>query len=173
MSHNTVTRRVVDNEFNTNEDVRTIISDSETTTDNVTRLGTITVLIFWTSLVLGFLGYLFVQKFVLNNDQIIFQSDYLVIGGGLAGLQASIHLSKIPSLKVHLIDKNSSIGGNSAKASSGINAAETPWQIETHEITSDFEQFKGDIHKSGKGTADEGLVDLLVYGSQIVLQESK
>ena len=58
--------------------------------------------------------------------------DVVVIGGGLAGLSAAVEAAsyfsreKLPSCTVTLLDKEPRIGGNSAKASSGINAACAP-----------------------------------------------
>jgi succinate dehydrogenase/fumarate reductase flavoprotein subunit len=56
----------------------------------------------------------------------------VVIGGGLAGLSAAVEAASyfsrenLPSCTVTLLDKEPRIGGNSAKASSGINAACAP-----------------------------------------------
>jgi heterodisulfide reductase subunit A-like polyferredoxin len=59
----------------------------------------------------------------------------VVIGGGLAGLSAAVEAASyfsrgnLPSCTVTLLDKEPRIGGNSAKASSGINAAYAPLNI--------------------------------------------
>jgi hypothetical protein len=57
----------------------------------------------------------------------------VVVGGGLAGLSAAVEAASyfsrgnLPSCTVTLVDKEPRIGGNSAKASSGINAAYAPF----------------------------------------------
>ncbi|KAL2075169.1 hypothetical protein VTL71DRAFT_111 [Oculimacula yallundae] len=51
----------------------------------------------------------------------------IVIGSGLAGLSASSQLLH-HSIPVHLLERSPKPGGNSMKASSGINGAPTPYQ---------------------------------------------
>jgi uncharacterized SAM-binding protein YcdF (DUF218 family) len=51
----------------------------------------------------------------------------IIIGSGLAGLSAAIEAQRLGA-KVFIIEKEIKIGGNSAKASSGINALNTPIQ---------------------------------------------
>ena len=55
----------------------------------------------------------------------------IVVGGGLAGLSASIEAYRAGA-NVFLLDKELKLGGNSAKASSGINAVGTSAQREAH-----------------------------------------
>ncbi|KAJ9468581.1 Fumarate reductase [Diplonema papillatum] len=50
-----------------------------------------------------------------------YDADLIVVGGGLAGLSAVLTAAEA-GLRVVLIEKESYVGGNSAKASSGINA---------------------------------------------------
>lgn len=45
----------------------------------------------------------------------------IIVGGGLAGLSATIEALEHGATKVYLIDKEKDIGGNSAKATSGKN----------------------------------------------------
>lgn len=54
-------------------------------------------------------------------------SQIIVIGGGLAGCSAA-HTIIQAGLSVVLIDKNAFLGGNSVKATSGINGAGTSVQ---------------------------------------------
>ncbi len=53
----------------------------------------------------------------------------IVIGGGLAGLSAA-HTVIEHGGQVVLVDKSSFLGGNSTKATSGINGALTKTQIQ-------------------------------------------
>ena len=55
----------------------------------------------------------------------------VVVGGGLAGLSAAIE-SERAGCHVILVDKESGLGGNSAKASSGINGCGTNAQVYTN-----------------------------------------
>lgn len=83
--------------------------------------------------------------------------DLTVIGGGLAGLSACIEAATLdPSLRVLLVEKEPKIGGNSAKASSGINAAVS---------RADEPVFEQDTLKSGGGLSNEVLVDYFVKQS--------
>ncbi|CAN0395576.1 unnamed protein product, partial [Hapterophycus canaliculatus] len=87
----------------------------------------------------------------------------VVVGGGLAGLAASIEASRAGA-PVILMEKGNRIGGNSAKATSGINGALTAAQKET-DATDTLEAFTADIIKSGGGRSTPELVDVLVHKS--------
>eukprot|EP00949_MAST-11_sp_MAST-11-sp1_P005326 g5326.t1 len=82
-----------------------------------------------------------------------------VIGGGLSGFTASKRLLE-QGHRVILIDKNSYMGGNSAKASSGINGALTPKQSEL-EIEDSVEQFYRDTMKSSDRSDDSFTASLV------------
>jgi flavocytochrome c len=88
----------------------------------------------------------------------------VVVGGGLAGLSAAIEAHQ-NGAHVLLLDKSESVGGNSKKASSGINAACTSVQEENH-VHDQLEMFAADTLKSGDGYSDEKLVETLVYESR-------
>ena len=70
----------------------------------------------------------------------------VVIGSGLAGLTTSNQLAKF-NIPVIVLEKTSSIGGNSIKASSGINGANTRTQSNLNVIDSP-ELFIEDTEKS-------------------------
>lgn len=55
--------------------------------------------------------------------------DAIVIGSGGAGLSAAIQAHEL-GLKVAILEKNNKLGGNTARASSGMNAAETNIQYQ-------------------------------------------
>ena len=55
-------------------------------------------------------------------------NDVVVVGGGLAGLSAAIEAAR-HGARVTIIDKERSLGGNSAKATSGINGVGTAAQV--------------------------------------------
>lgn len=57
-----------------------------------------------------------------NGRAPIADEPVIVVGGGLAGLSATISALENGAKKVILLEKQKDVGGNSAKASSGINA---------------------------------------------------
>ncbi|CAJ1431119.1 unnamed protein product [Effrenium voratum] len=87
----------------------------------------------------------------------------IVVGGGLAGLCASIEAAKKGAL-VTIIDKEAQLGGNSVKASSGMNGAATQAQRD-HGIEDSVERFVQDTLGSGDGLALEALVQVLARQS--------
>ena len=60
----------------------------------------------------------------------IMSNTVIIVGGGLSGLSAA-HTVLEHGLNVLVIDKNAFFGGNSTKATSGINGALTKTQIRT------------------------------------------
>ena len=84
----------------------------------------------------------------------------LIIGGGLAGLSAAIEAVSCGA-HVILVEKTNNLGGNSAKATSGINAWGTRPQAEAG-VKDHGKFFERDTHKSGAGgTTDPGNVRIL------------
>lgn len=80
--------------------------------------------------------------------------DVVVVGGGLAGLSAALAAQeRQPACSVLILDKEANLGGNSAKASSGINGSE------------DFSKYIQDTLLSGKGRCNSTLVETLVHNS--------
>lgn len=84
----------------------------------------------------------------------------VVAGGGLAGLCASIEAARCGA-QVILLEKSGRLGGNSAKATSGINAWGTRPQAQQGVIDGD-KYFERDTYLSGiGGSCDGGLVRML------------
>ena len=75
--------------------------------------------------------------------------DIVIIGGGLAGLTAAFesNLKSKNSLKIALIEQLSDIGGNSKRATSGINLLETEPQ-KKNKIIDNYTIFYSDTMKS-------------------------
>ena len=73
----------------------------------------------------------------------------IVIGGGLAGLSAA-HTVIERGARVVLLDKCSFLGGNSTKATSGINGALTRTQARLN-IPDSADKFEDDIIKGAAG----------------------
>lgn len=84
----------------------------------------------------------------------------VVVGGGLAGVSAAIEAQKARA-KVTILEKENVLGGNSAKATSGINACGTRVQ-KASGIEDDERYFERDTHVSAVGgKSDTGCVSML------------
>jgi flavocytochrome c len=90
----------------------------------------------------------------------------VVIGSGLAGLSAAIQACEDggDAIKVFLLEKETRIGGNSIKASSGINATLTSTQ-EKNGIHDSVDIFRDDTVKSARVQSSNKLIDILVEQS--------
>ena len=87
----------------------------------------------------------------------------IVIGSGAAGLSCAIEASNLGA-NVLILEKQPNAGGNSAKASSGINGAETTIQ-ESKNIHDTLQLFYNDVVRAGGGLGSEELVHKLVNES--------
>eukprot|EP00889_Picochlorum_renovo_P003387 jgi/Picre1/30417/NNA_005781.t1 len=88
-----------------------------------------------------------------QNNQKIEDWDVVVVGSGSAGLSAAVHAAEVaPSARILVLEKAVTVGGNSAKASSGMNALD----YGTDEKA--MRAFVDDVKRSGGGLSDEGLV---------------
>ncbi|KAJ2586972.1 hypothetical protein H4R99_008298, partial [Coemansia sp. RSA 1722] len=95
------------------------------------------------------------------------QASIVVVGGGLAGLAAAIEaLQQTQGTKadVVMVEKEPRTGGNSAKASSGINGAWTDTQKDQG-IADSTEAFENDTLRSGRGLSNGTLVKRLTQES--------
>lgn len=88
----------------------------------------------------------------------------IVVGGGLAGLSTA-HTILEHGGSVLLLDKSAYLGGNSTKATSGINGALTQMQIAQGIKDDSREIFYKDAAKSAAEGLREPLVKVLTYGS--------
>ena len=93
---------------------------------------------------------IFICNYIKKNNTLTNKA--IVIGSGLAGLSATITILENGG-KVILIEKQSNLGGNSAKASSGINATVTKQQKEK-QIQDSVEQFYKDTLKSSSRNSE-------------------
>eukprot|EP00796_Vickermania_ingenoplastis_P005533 gene5534-3991_t len=107
----------------------------------------------------------------MNNDRIDEERQNLVVvvGGGLAGLSAAIEAAH-HGAKVVLLEKEARVGGNSAKATSGINAWGTRTQQQAG-VDDNSALFEHDTHLSGAGGfSDPGLVKVLSLRSREAIE---
>ncbi|EJT45212.1 fumarate reductase (NADH) [Trichosporon asahii var. asahii CBS 2479] len=92
----------------------------------------------------------------------------IVVGGGLSGLSAA-HTVLERGGNVLLLDKNSFMGGNSTKATSGINGSGTAAQQENN-IPDSSAKFFADTKKSARDLARDDLIKVLTYKSGDAVQ---
>eukprot|EP00948_MAST-09A_sp_MAST-9A-sp1_P001915 g1915.t1 len=108
-----------------------------------------------------------------NSDKYITAHDTVaVIGAGLSGLTAAYWLLE-NDVKVLLVDKNAFIGGNSAKASSGLNGCPTEKQKEFGFDKDSIDQFFQDtIVSSGRtaNTVTGNLIKKMVDDSALAVE---
>ncbi len=122
--------------------------------------------VFWVSSAIGIVLVARIVQHLLrhsdsaqNNDGIE-DWDLIVVGSGSAGLAAAVHAAEeAPSARILVLEKAATIGGNSAKASSGMNAIDDRTDEKAVRV------FVDDVKRSGGGLSDEGLVDVLVKES--------
>ncbi|KAL1879231.1 Osmotic growth protein [Diaporthe australafricana] len=92
----------------------------------------------------------------------------IVVGGGLSGLSAA-HTIYLAGGNVVVLDKQGFFGGNSTKATSGINGALTRTQVDT-KIQDSVKQFYDDTLKSARDKARPDLIKVLTYKSAAAVE---
>jgi fumarate reductase flavoprotein subunit len=90
--------------------------------------------------------------------------DFVVIGSGAAGMAAAIQAHEL-GLSVAILEKLEVLGGNSNRASSGMNAVETFVQLENGIVDSQ-ESFFEETLKGGGGTNNKELLQYFVTHSE-------
>lgn len=93
--------------------------------------------------------------------------EVIVVGGGLAGLCASIE-AVANGAHVTLIEKENALGGNSAKATSGLNGAGTTFQ-QMLGLQDDWQSLEKDTISSGDGLSNNVLVKTLASNSNAAI----
>lgn len=92
----------------------------------------------------------------------------IVVGGGLSGLSAA-HTIYLAGGNVAVLDKQGFFGGNSTKATSGINGALTRTQVDLG-IQDSVKQFYDDTLKSARDKARPDLIKVLTYKSAAAVE---
>lgn len=90
--------------------------------------------------------------------------DIVVIGAGASGMSAALEAHALGA-DVILLEKMPYVGGNTLRATAGINAVGTPQQIETG-IEDSIELFKEDTFKSGHDTNNAVMIEILASESK-------
>merc|ERR1712054_567690 len=104
----------------------------------------------------------FLHPFTMTPPRVI------VVGGGLSGLSAA-HTVYLNGGSVLLLNKNNFFGGNSTKATSGINGALTRSQVDLG-IQDSVKQFYEDTLKSARDKARPDLIRVLTYQSAAAVE---
>ena len=91
------------------------------------------------------------------NDLVKEDYDLIVIGSGCAGLTCAIQAREL-GLKPVILEKMETFGGNSMRASSGMNASETIVQLK-HGIVEDWHDFYEETYKGGGKLNDPELLE--------------
>ena len=91
------------------------------------------------------------------------EADIVIVGAGGAGMTAAIDATQAGKTVI-LLEKMSYAGGNTTKATGGMNAAETHYQ-EQQGIEDSVEQFVEDTMKGGKEVNDIELVTVMAENS--------
>ncbi|CAL5867269.1 uncharacterized protein PFLUO_LOCUS1484 [Penicillium psychrofluorescens] len=92
----------------------------------------------------------------------------IVVGGGLSGLSAA-HTVYLNGGNVLVLDKQAFFGGNSTKATSGINGALTRTQVDLG-IADSVKTFYDDTIKSARDKARPDLIKVLTYKSAAAVE---
>ena len=100
------------------------------------------------------------------GSTINFDYDLIIVGSGLAGLTSSFEANKLfnGQKRILILEKMPKFGGNSAKATSGINMLNTPLQ-EKEGVKDSYDMFFKDTMKSGKNLSKPELVSTVVNDS--------
>ncbi len=91
------------------------------------------------------------------------ETDIVIIGAGGAGMTAAINATQAGKTVI-LLEKMPYVGGNTTKATGGMNAAETHYQKEQG-IEDTVEQFVEDTMKGGHNINDRDLVTVMAENS--------
>lgn len=104
-----------------------------------------------------------------NGSRINYDYDLIIVGAGLAGLTSSYEANKLlqGKSKILILEKNPKFGGNSAKATSGINILNSPLQ-EKENVKDSFDLFYQDTMRSGKNLSVPELVSTVVRDSHFL-----
>lgn len=92
------------------------------------------------------------------------QADIVIIGAGGAGMTAAVEAVQKGATNLVVLEKMPITGGNTVRATGGLNAAETPYQA-AEGIEDSIELFVEDTMKGGKNLNDPELVRVMAEQS--------
>lgn len=100
----------------------------------------------------------------VKEDMEVKSADIVVIGAGGAGMSAAIEATQKGATNVVILEKMPITGGNTVRATGGLNASETQYQ-KRDGIEDSNDLFYEDTMKGGKNLNDPNLVRTLVENS--------
>lgn len=95
------------------------------------------------------------------------QYDVVVIGAGGAGMTAALQASELGA-SVAVLEKEAKAGGNTNRASSGMNAAETDVQLQ-HRVTDSMTAFYHETFQGGGRLNDPAMLDFFVHHAPLAI----
>ncbi len=98
-----------------------------------------------------------------EREQKTLETDVVIVGAGGAGMSAAITVHEAGK-SVIILEKMAYVGGNTTKATGGMNAAETHYQAESG-IEDSVDQFVEDTMKGGKNLNNPDLVRAMAANS--------
>lgn len=104
--------------------------------------------------------FLELSRFLGSVEPKTTHPDAIIVGSGLAGLSAALNILDRGG-SVVIVEKEHLLGGNSNKASSGINAYVSPEEADYDSL----ELFRNDTFRSAGSSARQDLIDVLVTKS--------
>lgn len=93
--------------------------------------------------------------------------DAVIVGSGGTGLAAAIQANEL-GMKVAVLEKEEQLGGNTNRASSGMNAAETNVQLK-HGIIDNINDFYRETYKDGGRLNDKDMLGYFVVHSPLAI----
>lgn len=93
--------------------------------------------------------------------------DVVIIGSGSSGLTSAIQAYEL-GIKPVVLEKMSFLGGNTIRASSGLNAAETYVQLQ-HRVVDSYEEFYNDVYHGGGYQNDVQLLHYFIEHSSLAI----
>lgn len=93
--------------------------------------------------------------------------DVVVIGAGGAGMTAALQAAEL-GVSVAVVEKEDQIGGNTSRASSGMNAAETMVQL-NHGVIDSMANFYWETMKGGGRLNDPQLLNFFVHHANLAI----
>lgn len=93
--------------------------------------------------------------------------DLIVIGSGGAGLTSALQAEEL-GLKPVILEKMRKLGGNTTRASSGMNASETEVQV-NHKVIDDMQAFYDETYDGGGRANNEVLLKYFVTHSALAI----
>lgn len=111
------------------------------------------------------------EKFVFTSspiEQLKADYDVIIIGSGSTGLTCAIQANEL-GLKPVILEKMDKIGGNTNRASSGMNAAETEVQL-THGVVDSFAEFYNETYQGGGKLNNQEMLEYFTTHAALAIE---